>query len=261
MYSENTELFPQASPGGGKSTIAGRKAKRALWTELISGVTGLLLSGFIFGHLILESLSVFGAETYQTVADFMEKTLPLAQISAVVIPLLFLIHFIYAGRKIPGKLYERKRMLELGHSLKKSKNRWNQKAGEYTTLRRHFETSLWIWQVRTGMLVLALGAFHLVLVIWNIFTNMGINAAAGIQARVSGPRVESGLWLLYLFLGVAIVVHMSIGLYRLAVKWLADTWFDRKLAYVVFSILFWVYLILNFLGVAGLYRVMNGGLL
>ncbi len=261
MNSEKTELYPQASPGGGKTTLAGQKAKRALWTELISGVTGLLLSGFIFGHLILESMSVFGHGTYETVANFMEDTLPLAQITAVVIPLLFFVHFIYAGRKIPGKLYERKRMLELGRSIKKSKTRWNQKPGEYTTLRRHFETSLWIWQVRTGMLVLALGAFHLVLVIWNIFSDMGLDNSAGISAGISGPRVESGLWLLYLFLGVAIVVHMSIGLYRLAVKWLADTWFNRKWAFVVFSIVFWVYLILNFLGVAGLYRMMKGGLL
>ncbi|MBC8479277.1 MAG: hypothetical protein H8D46_02335 [FCB group bacterium] len=258
MNKESTELYPQANPGGGASSLAHKRAKRALWAELISGVTGIILSGFIFGHLILESTALFGVDFYNEVAHFMEHTLPLAQISAFVVPFLFFIHFVYAGRKIPGKLYERKRMLELGKSLKKSKRLWNQKPGQYTTLKRHFETSLWIWQVRTGMIVLALGAFHLVLAVWNIFTNMGYAAGPGLNAAVSMPRVSSGLWLLYLFLGISIVSHMSIGLYRFAVKWFADSWFNRKMAYIVFTIVFWFYLILNIAGVLALAGVLEG---
>ena len=88
-------------------------------------------------------------------------------------------------------------MLELGKSIKDSTERWKQDPKSDIRQRRHFETSLWIWQVRTGMIVLAMGAFHLILVGWNIFTNMGIaEQASGITAEVSTSRVESGLWIL-----------------------------------------------------------------
>jgi len=259
MIKENTELYPQANPGGGESSLAFKRAKRAFWAEFIGSATGVLLTAFIFGHLILESTGLFGIKFYNGVAHFMEVTLPLAQISAFVVPLLFFVHFIYAGRKIPGKLYERKRMLELGKSLKNSKDRWNQKSGEYTTLKKHMETSLWIWQVRTGMIILALGAFHLVLAVWNIFTDMGIAGnSPGLNASISMPRVESGLWILYLLLGASVVTHMSVGLYRLAVKWLADTWFNRKYAKLVCTLIFWFYLLLNIAGVLALADVLEG---
>lgn len=257
MNEINSELYPQAAPGGGTTSIAHKKAKKALKAELIGGITGLILSGFICGHLILEGTSILGVEIYDKVAYFMEHTLPLAQIVSFVIPIVFLLHFIYAGRKIPGRLYERKRILELGLSLKKSRQKWNQKSGEYTTLRPHAETSAWIWQVRTGMIVLALGSFHLVLAVWNVFSDMGLSKMGvdikpGLQAAISYPRVESGLWILYLALGITVVIHMCIGLYRLAVKWLADTRLSRKAALILVRIVFWFYIVLNVAGVMAL---------
>ena len=252
MSNIKTELYPQTTRGGGKQSQAYIKARRDMFAEMISGITGLLLAAFILGHLILESTMIFGKDLYQVVAYYMEHPLPLAQASIFAIGLFFFLHFVYASRKIPAKLYERKRMMEIGLSIKKSKGKWNQPKSDIK-LRAHRATSLWIWQVRTGMIVLACGSFHLFLVTWNVFTNMGIIAnKAGLTAEIAHSRVESGLWILYLVLGISIVAHTSIGIYRLAVKWISGRFFNRKIAMLICNLIFWFYLILSIAGVAAL---------
>lgn len=253
MSSLKTELYPEAVSRHDKKSEAYKKAKRAIINEWVSGLTGALLAFFICFHLILESTILFGSEIYQKAADLLEVTLPLAKPVVIGITIVFFIHFVWASRKIPGKLEERKRMMELGKKIKKSKKHWQQDKKSETRLRNHFETSLWIWQVRTGMIVLATGAFHLILVAWNIFTDMGVAGQhPGITAEVATARVESGLWILYLILMFAVVAHMAIGVYRLFVKWLADTWFVRKYSKVVFYFLFWFFTILGFATAIGL---------
>ena len=102
-------------------------------------------------------------------------------------------------------------------------------------------------------IVLATGAFHLILVAWNIFTDMGVEGQhPGISVDVATARVESGLWILYLILMFAVVAHMAIGVYRLLVKWFADTWFVRKYAKIVFYFLFWFFTILGIATAIGL---------
>ncbi len=251
MNEVKTNLYPQSVKGGGKGSRAWSKSMRVLRAEIISGGTGLLLASFIMGHLVLESSILLGKETYEMVAGFMEKTLPIAQVSIFVITIVFFFHFVYAGRKIPGRLAERRRMMELGLSIKKASGRWQQKKNAIRQ-RKHSETSLWLWQVRTGMTVLALGAFHLFLVMWNLFTDMGFADTHGFTAQISSSRVESGLWILYILLGFAVIVHMTIGLYRLAVKWISDTRLNRKTAYAICLVLFMVYVILNIAAVLGL---------
>ncbi|MBC8214419.1 MAG: hypothetical protein H8E71_07265 [Candidatus Marinimicrobia bacterium] len=255
MSKIKTELYPQSIRKGDAAGLAKKKAKKSLWLELFSGVTGLILAGFILGHFVLESTMLFGDETYGAVAYFMEHTLPIAQVAIFVVTILFFIHFITASRKIPGKLEDRKRMLELGKNLKNSTQKWNQNPKDYTALKKHLVTELWIWQVRTGMIILALGSFHLFLVLWNIFSKyefMGFIKEYGLTGEVAHGRVESGLWILYLVLGISVVLHLSVGLYRLAVKWFADTWFTRKKAFVISSLIFWFYLLLNIAGVMAL---------
>ncbi len=249
----NTELYPKAESRHSRSSDASKKAKKAIRNEWISGLTGAFLALFILGHLIFESTILFGKDLYDLVAGFMEHTVPIAQPLVFIVTAAFFIHFVWASRKIPGKLHERKRMMELGVRLKKSKKAWNQEPSSDIKHRNHFETSLWIWQVRTGMIVLATGAFHLVLVAWNIFTDMGIKGQAlGLTADVATSRVQSGLWILYLILMFSVVAHMAIGVYRLLVKWLADTWFARKYAKAIFYLLFWFYVILGFATVIAL---------
>lgn len=261
MTTIKTKLYPEAASRRSRESDAYRIARRAIWEEWISGLTGAILAIFICVHLLFESSILFGREAYDVVAGLLEKTLPLAQPLVIIIMTIFFVHFIWASRKIPGKLRERKRMMELGLSIKKSKRRWTQPKSD-VRLRNHFETSLWIWQVRTGMIVLAAGAFHLVLVAWNIFSDMGIpGQEPGLSADIAASRVESGLWILYTILMIAVVFHMSIGVYRLSVKWFANTWFGRKAAKVVFYFLLWFFIILGAATVVGLAGPWEGVLL
>ncbi|MCF6239013.1 MAG: hypothetical protein L3J79_09440 [Candidatus Marinimicrobia bacterium] len=246
MTGIDTELYPKAETRHSQKSGAFKKAQRALMDERISGLTGAFLAFFILGHLVLESSILVSAKLYEDVAYFMEHTVPLAQPLIFIITIVFFIHFIWAGRKIPGKLRDRKIMLELGNKLEASRKGWNQDPKSDIKLRNHFETSLWITQVGTGMIVLATGAFHLILVMWNIFTDMGVDGqTVGLTQAVASARVESGLWILYAILMVAVVAHMAIGVYRLLVKWLADTWFVRNYAKALFYFLFWFYTILG----------------
>ena len=253
MPSLKTELYPEAASQHGKTSDAYHKAKRAIRNEWISGITGAILAVFICGHLILESSILLGSEAYQWTVHLLEVAIPIAKPIVILITIIFFIHFIWASRKIPGKLEERKRMMELGKKIKGSKKLWNQDNKLETSLARHFETSLWIWQVRTGMIVLATGAFHLILIAWNIFTDMGVfGQQAGLSVEVATARVESGLWILYAVLMFAVVTHMAIGVYRLLVKWFADTWFVRKYSRIVFYFLFWFYIVLGIAATIGL---------
>lgn len=249
MSQIKTVLYPKILKGGGRESSAFKKGRRIVNAEIISGGTGLLLALFIMGHLTLESSILLGKNTYDAVAGLMEKTLPIAQVLIFIITMAFGFHFVYASRKIPAKLLERRKMMELGLSIKHSRRKWNQPKSDIR-LKKHMETSLWIWQVRTGMMVLAMGAFHLILIMWNLFTNMGYTGHAGLSAQISTSRVGSGLWILYLLLGITVVVHLSIGLYRLAVKWIADK-LERKSAYMICAVIFWVFLTLNILAVLG----------
>ncbi len=246
MTSLDTELYPDAQSRHGKTSEAYRVARKAIRDEWISGLTGAVLAAFIWFHLLFESSILFGREVYDKLALLLEHPLPLAHLTLFVIAIVFAVHFIWASRKIPGKLRDRKRMLELGVSIKKSSKRWKQDPKSDIRLRKHFETSLWIWQVRTGMVVLATGAFHLILITWNIFTDMGVvGQQPGISADIAVNRVESGLWILYSVLMVAVVFHMAIGVYRLLVKWLADTWLVRKYSQWLFYILLFFFLIVG----------------
>ncbi len=259
MTDVNLDQYSDVASQGGKVIKSYRRARRALIEEWLSGATGAVLALFIWGHLLFESSILISREAYDNLAYFLEHTLPIAQPVVFIITVIFFVHFVVASRKIPGKLRERKQMMALGLSIKKSQKLWNQDPDSDIRLRKHFETSLWIWQVRTGMIVLATGAFHLFLVMWNIFTDMGVKGQeAGISVEVATSRVESGLWILYAVLMLAVVAHMSIGVYRLLVKWLADTWFIRKYARVVFYLLFWFYVILGTATVVGLAGPLEG---
>ncbi|MFQ6615242.1 MAG: hypothetical protein ACE5HZ_00555 [Fidelibacterota bacterium] len=252
-------LYPRPTTERGKETPAPGYARKALINEWIGGVTGAILALFIWGHLVFESTILIGRGAYDAVANFLEHTIYIAQPTVLFITLVFFIHFVWSSRKIPAKLRERKRMMKLGLSIKQAKGRWDQDPRSEIRLRYHFETSLWIWQVRTGFIVLATGAFHLFLVTWNIFTDMGVaGQEAGLSAAIATSRVGSGLWILYGVLMLSVVAHTAIGTYRLLVKWFADTWFVRKYARILFYFLFWFFVVLGTATVIGLAGPLEG---
>jgi fumarate reductase subunit C len=221
----NLSLRSSGTSQHGPDSDSYDRAKKTLKDEWISGLTGVFLALFMWGHMLFVSSILTGEQTFDFVADLFENTW-LAQITIILITIVFFVHFVTASRKIPGGLRDRKRMMELGRSIKKSRSRWDQDVTSDIRLRSHSETTLWIWQVRSGMTILVLGSIHLFIVGTDILQRT--LGGAGITALESTNRVGSGLWLLYVVLLVCVEFHAGIGLYRFTVKW----WLGKQLALI-----------------------------
>lgn len=204
-------------------------ASRQVAYEIISGGSGLALALFMWGHMILVGSILTGERGFDWMATMLEDYY-IAQPTVPAILLLFLIHAVLASRKIPAQLEERRQMIRLGRDLKRSQG-----------FEPHLESMLWIWQVRTGMAVLVLGSFHLILLGLDVLTPL-FGERAGIEALTSVARVRAGLWLPYALLLVCVEFHASVGLYRLAVKWGVFTSVPRHILRFIEHIILWVFL-------------------
>ncbi|MDJ0905700.1 MAG: hypothetical protein QNI96_06755 [Woeseiaceae bacterium] len=203
-------------------------ATRQLVYELLSGGTGLVLALFMWGHMVFVGSILTGSRGFDWLAEMLEVYF-IAQPTVIVIFVLFLVHAALAARKIPAQLVERRKMIELGKGLKGA----------------HEESILWIWQVRTGMIVLVLGSFHLVLMAIDVLTPLW-GERIGIEAVTSLERVQAGLWLPYAILLICVEFHASIGLYRLAVKWGAFAKLGRSTLHTIERVILWLFLGLGF---------------
>lgn len=219
---------------------ASASARRQLIYELISGGTGLLLALFMWGHVVLVGSILTGERGFDWMATMLEDYY-IAQPTVFIILTLFLVHAVFASRKIPAQLRERKRMIALASGLKNSGREHVATRTEHSPFRPHTESMLWIWQVRTGMVMLVLGSFHLVLLGLDILTPL-FGDIAGIESQTSVARVSAGLWLPYAVLLLCVEFHASVGLYRLAIKWGADLWMSRQTLHRVEQLIFWVIL-------------------
>jgi fumarate reductase subunit C len=215
-------------------------ADRQLANEIISGGSGLLLALFMWGHVLLVGSILTGERGFDWLATFLEDYY-IAQPTVLAILFLFVVHAVFAARKIPAQLAERRRIAELAQGLSRSGREHVETRTEHSPFRPHVESMLWIWQVRTGMVMLVLGSFHLVLLALDIFTPLYGNAA-GIESVSSMARVQAGLWLPYAILLLCVEFHASIGLYRLAIKWGADLWFSRQTLHRIEQVIFWIVL-------------------
>ena len=199
-------------------------ASRQLAYEVVSGGTGLVLALFMWGHMVFVGSILTGTVGFDWLAEKLEVWF-IAQPTVIVIFTLFLVHAVLAARKIPAQLKERRKMAELGRGMKAV----------------HEESILWIWQVRTGMLVLVLGSFHLVLMTIDIFTPLW-GERIGIEAVTSLERVQAGLWLPYAILLICVEFHASVGLYRLAVKWGMFSKLERSTLRAIERVILWLFL-------------------
>lgn len=204
-------------------------ASRQLLYELLSGGSGLVLALFMWGHMLFVGSILTGARGFDWLALQLEVYF-IAQPTVAAIFALFLLHAVLAARKIPAQLEARRKMIELGRGLKNA---------------AHEESILWIWQVRTGMAVLVLGSFHLVLLGIDVFTPL-FGERVGIESITSLERVQAGLWLPYAILLVCVEFHASVGLYRLAVKWGAFAKLGRAALHRIERIILWLFLGLGF---------------
>jgi fumarate reductase subunit C len=199
------------------------ESQRQLAYEVISGASGLFLALFMWGHMLLVGSILTGERGFDWMATALEDYY-IAQPTVIVVLLLFLLHAVFASRKIPAQLRERKAMLKLARDLQP-----------------HEESLLWIWQVRTGMVVLVLGSFHIVLLGLDVLTPL-FGEHAGIEAVTSLERVRAGLWLPYAVLLICVEFHASVGLFRLAVKWGASSRVKRSTLRQLERVLLWFFL-------------------
>ena len=231
---------------------ASASARRQLAYEVISGGTGLLLALFMWGHVVLVGSILTGERGFDWMATMLEDYY-IAQPTVFAIFTMFLVHAVFASRKIPAQLRERKRMIALARGLMNSGRERVVTRTEHSPFRPHVESMLWIWQVRTGMVILVLGSFHLVLIGLDILTPL-FGDIAGIESETSLARVGAGLWIPYAVLLLCVEFHASVGLYRLAIKWGADLWMSRKTMHRVEQVIFWLVL-----GLGGLTLVVLAG--
>ncbi|MBT8092303.1 MAG: hypothetical protein KJN77_04645 [Gammaproteobacteria bacterium] len=223
-----------------KGAAAQSAARRQIIYEVLSGGTGLILAVFMWGHVVLVGSILTGARGFDWLAGSLEDYY-IAQPTIAVIFTLFLVHAALASRKIPAQLRERKKMIELAKGLNQSGREKVATRTDYSPFRPHTESLLWIWQVRTGMVMLVLGSFHLVLLGLDIFTPL-YGEMAGIESTTTLARVGAGLWLPYAILLLCVEFHAGVGLYRLAIKWGADLWMSRETMHRVEQVIFWVIL-------------------
>ena len=194
----------------------------------------------MWGHMILVGSILTGERGFNWLATMLEDYY-IAQPTVLAIFALFLVHAALASRKIPAQLRERRRMLDLGKGLSRSGREKVATASEFSPFHPHTESLLWIWQVRTGMIILVLGSFHVILLGMDTLTPL-FGDHTGIEALTSIERVRAGLWLPYSILLICVEFHAGVGLYRLATKWGAGLWLSRTAVHRIEQVLLWFFL-------------------
>lgn len=122
------------------------------------------------------------------IADFDHH---MVQVGGPLIFLAFLAHFVLYPQ---NSLYRRRPESPWAHAK----------------MLKHRDTWLWMVQIGTAMIILILGAIHM----WVVLTDLPITAWK------SAERMRSDGWLWFCFLLLPLVeMHVSIGAYRIAVKW------------------------------------------
>jgi fumarate reductase subunit C len=215
------------------------EARRQLAYEIVSGASGAALAVFMWGHMFLVGSILTGARGFDFVSQSLEHAF-IAQPTVVAISALFLIHAVLASRKIPAQLRERRRMRDLSQDLRA------RPGSAALRFAPHLESWIWMWQVRTGMVVLVLGGFHLVLISLDLFSGL-FGERVGIEVVSTQARVGAGLWPVYGVLLVCVEFHAGAGLYRLAVKWGAGSRLSRRTLWRIEKVVFAVFVGLGLL--------------
>ena len=215
-------------------------ARRQIVYELISGATGLVLALFMWGHVILVGSILTGERGFDWMATVLEEYY-IAQPTVAAIFAIFIVHAIFASRKIPAQLRERRQMIHLAKDLNASGREKVSTRRTNSPFTPHLESMLWIWQVRTGMVILIIGSFHLFLLGLDVFTPL-FGERVGIESATSLARVAAGLWLPYAILLLCVEFHASVGLYRLAIKWGAGKLPKRRTLHRIEQAIFWLVL-------------------
>jgi len=214
----------------------GTTASTDLLFELVSGLSGVALALFMWGHMILVGSILTGARGFDWLAGMLEDYY-IAQPTVIGVIALFLVHAVFAARKIPAQLKERKMLKTLAAGLRESGKGWPELPGT-PAFAPHLDSMLWIWQVRTGLVLVVLGSFHLILLGLDVLTPL-FGEHTGIESATPLARVQGGLWPVYALLLLCVEFHASVGLYRFAVKWGVGKRLKRSVLHRIEQFMFW----------------------
>lgn len=180
--------------------------KMDLIMEVCELATGLLLVGFLWTHMLFVSTILLGVDFFNSLAWFLDVSY-LAYVAAPAVPVLILAHMFFAARKVPIRVREQRIAWSFARGM------------------RSYEIWTWIFQIITGVAILALASVHIWIVV----------AGYPIQADKSADRiVQSPFFIFYIWLLILGEFHAGVGLYRQIVKW---GWFNRHFAYMVVKII------------------------
>ncbi len=152
--------------------------------------SGALLALFVCVHLVLEGSVVLSPKITNTIGWLMEETY-VAQVAAPLILLLILFHFWIAARKMPFRAGELTIFVDHSRAL------------------RDIDTTLWLIQVFTAIVILVGAFFH----VYTVMTDLPITVAE------SAKRLHKGWLLFYVVFLPCTILHTGIGIYRIAVKY------------------------------------------
>lgn len=153
-------------------------------------VSGAILALFICVHLCLEGSVVISPNITNWIGWAMEETY-MAQVAAPIILLIIVWHFWIAARKMPFRKGELQVYFSHSRDL------------------RDFDTTLWLVQVFTAIIILVGAFFH----VYTVMTDMPI------EVFKSTIRLHMGWIVFYVFFLPACILHTGIGIYRIGVKY------------------------------------------
>ncbi|MBT3222962.1 MAG: succinate dehydrogenase/fumarate reductase cytochrome b subunit [Proteobacteria bacterium] len=168
-----------------------RLSRAAGILDVLQMASGVFLILFLWGHMLLVGTVIVSPVIMTTIAESLEHFY-LPQIGAPFVVAGFLFHALLAARKMPFRTHEQRVFRD--HS-------W---------MMRHVDTTMWLVQVATAMVILALACIHM----WTVLTDFPITAVK------SAARVQDPFWLaFYIALLPCAELHLGIGFYRIGVKW------------------------------------------
>ncbi|MEA3513262.1 MAG: fumarate reductase cytochrome b subunit [Campylobacterota bacterium] len=186
--------------------VDGKKSKIPAKLDFYQSLTGLILAIFIKFHLIFVSSILISKDFMYSVDKILSGSLIVdgghpgfIVGSAIVIFIILFVHALLAIRKFPNS-YRQYRNFR-----------------SHTQMYPHGDTKLWAVQITTGFLLFFFASFHLYQM---------VSEPSNIGPYLSSDRIwTDGAWMMYIVLLIAVELHATIGLYRLAIKW---GWFDGK---------------------------------
>ncbi len=170
-----------------RSPAAGSLPGRLDFAQAASGV---LLAVFVLAHALFVGSVIISPALMNAFGVFFEATY-LAQVGGPLLFLLMLFHFVIAARKMPFRTGELLTFVDHAKAMK------------------HADTWLWLVQVATALVVLVLASIHM----YEVLTTLPIEAA-----KSAAREQQHGRFAFYLLLLVCVGLHLSIGLYRVGVK-------------------------------------------